>query len=106
MEHTWPSWRQSSTSLEHTSCGIFNAGLLVFTSRLGLTELETHSVLKENRAEGNRGLGESARPAADIAVKQKLIDNLLANLRSRFPQNKKKFRLIVVCYHVVDIVLA
>ena len=63
-------------------------------------------MLKGNRAEGNRGRGESVHPAADIAVKQKLIDNLLANLRSRFPQNKKKFRLIVVCYHVVDIVLA
>ena len=72
-----------------------------------------HRDAADGRSEGQRRSGESAHTAAYIAVKRKLIDNLLANLRSRFPRmellNVVKVRLrtvIVLCIRVVCTVLA
>ena len=73
-----------------------HACTVVLTSNLGLTETKvTYFMLKGNR-------GEASHPGAYLAVKKKLVDNLLANLRSRFPQvellNAMKVRLLQYCY--------
>ena len=76
-----------------------------FTSKSATKD--TLIVLKGNRAEGeeNRGRGEASHPTAYVAVRRKLINNLLANLRSRFPQvellNAMKVRLVILFFHVM-----
>ena len=66
---------------------------------------DTLIVLKGNQSKENRGRGEASHPAAYVAVRRKLINNLLATLRNRFPQvellNAMKVRLVILVFHVM-----
>ena len=73
-----------------------------FTSKSATKD--TLIVLKGIELKENRGRGEASHLAAYVVVKRKLINNLLANLRSRFPQvellNAMNVRLVILFFHV------